>query len=966
MTETDNQLLQQYVRYRSEGAFAELVQRHIRLVYSAALRQANNDRAAAEDVAQAVFTDLARKAPRLLRHSSLTGWLYTSTRFQAAKNRRTDQRRTLREHAAHAMNNLLSNDAPEYDWEALRPMLDDAMDDLNREDREMVLWRYFEERPFAEIGRRLGLKENTARMRVERALDKLRAGLAKRGISSTAVALMAALAAHAMEDVPASLTERVFRASSAAGAAGSLAWLLASAKVQAMLGAAALVAVLGIVLSLHRTATSRDAVRTEGEIPPLVASRVASSDAQSAKSKSVPANSNADPAIENKLELRLSLVGAQDSLPISQGEVSCTFETVSGSDIRKLRADYDGEIRIPLTSELIGLQIITEIEGFADTRLAWRQDRGEVIPHDYALKLTSGVALGGSVVAGNNIPLGGAQVEFSAEEPTASARPECHVAAFHIKTDSAGRWRTSRVAPELISGLMLTAQRSDFANVARLFVSNAADAELQLRKGSYIFRLDEATTINGLVTDANGNPVSGAKVRVGALYDAVTRTTKTASDGAFSLGGCAVGNVLLTAEVQGFAPTTIQVNSASNAAPVQITLIPGKTLTVRVMDRSGNPIANASVQVEPNLERRPNGEQGLPQTFMRDHGTDTNGVAFFRDLPDYDLWVGASAHGFIGAGGITARAGGAELVVNLIRNLVVSGTVRDATTGAPIPKFRVRAGKPDTNGPYFSDLDRFVLNFAGDEFRHVYDEAVTMGENKGYLLRFESDGYEPFVSRLIAPDEGYAELEVELRPESSRGLVVLNPDGTPAAWTDVGLLDLAKGSSLSLAPGGFERYHYQRTDGALQKTDASGVTKLRSADEAHWIAAANAAGYLETNVDNLADGAVIQLQPWGRIEGVLPDEYKNRSEQWEVWIQLIQPRLNAIMTGLSFHVTVDASGNFVLPRVPPGRIWVMFGVKMPTSETTWTYTGGKTKEVQVHPGETVRVRFDAESNAARR
>jgi hypothetical protein len=392
-------------------------------------------------------------------------------------------------------------------------------------------------------------------------------------------------------------------------------------------------------------------------------------------------------------------------------------------------------------------------------------------------------------------------------------------------------------------------------------------------------------------------------------------------------------------------------------------LTQGKALSVRVMDHIGNPVPNASVDVEPNLEAHPNGEQGRPQTFRRDHGTDTNGMAIFPDLPDYDLWVGVTARGFIGEGGITARAGGSELVVTLVSNLVVSGTVRDATTGTPIPKFRVRAGKPDTQGPSFSDLDRFVLNFAGGEFRHTYDEAVALGKNKGYLLRFEADGYEPFVSRLIAPDEGYAELEVNLRPAISRSLAVLNPDGTPAAWTDVGLLDLAKSSCLSLAPGGFERYHYQRTDGALQKTDANGVIKLRSSDEVHWIAAANAAGYLETNVDGLADGASIQLQLWGRIEGTLPEPAKSRANE-EVWIQFVQPRLNAIMPGLPFHVMVDASGNFVLPRVPFGRIWVMFGVKTPTSASTWTYTGGRTKEVQVHPGETVQVLFDSEDHTA--
>ncbi len=964
MIETDQELLRQYVRDHCETAFGELVRRHIRLVYSAASRQVNCDRGAAEDVAQAVFADLARKAPRLLRHSSLTGWLYTSTRFQAAKYRRTAQRRTIREQAAHAMNSLLSDDSPECNWESIRPLLDDAMEDLSGEDREMVLWRYFEQRPFAEIGRRLGLKENTARMRIERALDRLRTGLTKRGITSTGAAVVGALAAHAMEEVPASLAERVFRTSSAAGAGGSLAWLLVSAKARVIIGAVGLAVISGIIFSLHRGASSRDAVRVEREKAAPIASQEAGAGEKGVSRESTPTNTDLVP--KNEPELRLSLLAAQDSRLISQGEMSCTFETVSDSDTRTLRADSHGMVRIRVASDIVGLQVVTEIEGFADTRLAWRRDRGEVIPHDYSLKLTPGVTLGGSVVDGSNTAVSAAEVEIIGEEPTTAARPESHVAAFRVKTDSAGRWQTTRVAPELISGLMLTAKHSNFATVARLHVSAEAGAEQQLRNGSYTFRLETGTTVIGMVVDPDGNPISGAKVRAGGLYDAGTRTTKTEADGAFRLADCAVGSVLLTAEAKGFAPTTIEVNAATNAAPVRLMLGRGKALDVRVMDRSGNSVANALVDVEPNLEMHPNGEQGLPQTFVRHGSTDTNGVAFFADLPDYDLWVGVTASGLIGAGGITARAGGGELVVNLVSNLVVSGTVRDAVTGAPIPKFRVRAGKPDTRGPYFSDIDRFVLNFAGGEFRHVYDEAVALGENKGYLLRFEADGYEPFVSRLIAPDEGYVELEVNLRLASFRSLAVLNPDGTPAAWTDIGLLDQAKGSCLSLAPGGFERYHYQRTDGALQKTDGNGVIKLRSTEEVHWLAAANAAGYIETNVDGLADGAGMQLQPWGRIEGALPEDYKSRSDRWEVWIQLVEPRLNAIMAGLPFHVMVDASGNFVLPRVPPGRIWVMFGVKTPMSETTWTYTGGRTKEVVVHPGETAQVTFDAESNAASR
>src|ERR1035441_404123 len=85
MNSNDIELLRRYVFERSESAFADLVQQHIALVYSAALRQTNGDAPLAEDITQVVFTDLARKAARLTRHTSLAGWLYTSTRYAAQR-----------------------------------------------------------------------------------------------------------------------------------------------------------------------------------------------------------------------------------------------------------------------------------------------------------------------------------------------------------------------------------------------------------------------------------------------------------------------------------------------------------------------------------------------------------------------------------------------------------------------------------------------------------------------------------------------------------------------------------------------------------------------------------------------------------------------------------------------------------------------------------------------------------------
>ena len=201
----DNELLRRYTRDRSEKAFSEFVQRHVNLVYSAALRQSNGDTGLAEDITQSVFVEVARKAPRLSRHSALAGWLYTCVHHVAANLRRSEQRRRKREQAACAMNDLKSTDVDDGLWQ----VLDDAMHELSAMDRTAVVLRFFEERSLREVGEVLGLNENSARMRVERALGKLRGLLARRGTTSSISSLIAVLGAGAVLGAPSGLAATV-------------------------------------------------------------------------------------------------------------------------------------------------------------------------------------------------------------------------------------------------------------------------------------------------------------------------------------------------------------------------------------------------------------------------------------------------------------------------------------------------------------------------------------------------------------------------------------------------------------------------------------------------------------------------------------------------------------------------------------------------------------------------------------
>src|SRR5882757_2180865 len=123
----DAELLRRYAEEHSEAAFADLVQRHLDLVYSTALRQLRGDAHLAQDVAQLVFTALARKAASLAGRTTLAGWLYLSTHHAAAQAVRSAQRRHTREKEAHVMQELFSNPDSATDWDRVRPVLDDAM-----------------------------------------------------------------------------------------------------------------------------------------------------------------------------------------------------------------------------------------------------------------------------------------------------------------------------------------------------------------------------------------------------------------------------------------------------------------------------------------------------------------------------------------------------------------------------------------------------------------------------------------------------------------------------------------------------------------------------------------------------------------------------------------------------------------------------------------------------------------------
>jgi RNA polymerase sigma factor (sigma-70 family) len=203
----DNELTRDFADHQSEAAFTQLVQRHIHLVHSVALRFTGNAEDAC-DVTQAVFVILARKAAGLRQRATLTGWLYETTRLTARQFLRTKARQFARDQEAHMQSHLNDPDTDTV-WRQLAPQLEEAMSRLTEGERALLALRFFENKTGEETAALLGIHADAAHKRTARAVEKLRGWFTKRGVTLTATVLTAAISANSVQAAPPGLAATV-------------------------------------------------------------------------------------------------------------------------------------------------------------------------------------------------------------------------------------------------------------------------------------------------------------------------------------------------------------------------------------------------------------------------------------------------------------------------------------------------------------------------------------------------------------------------------------------------------------------------------------------------------------------------------------------------------------------------------------------------------------------------------------
>jgi RNA polymerase sigma factor (sigma-70 family) len=217
--QSDMELLQDYDRQGLQEAFAEVVQRHVNLVYSVALRHVGIA-AQAEEIAQAVFVILARKAASLRPDTVLESWLYETARLTSLSFMRSERRRQMREQEAYMQSTLNESTNTEV-WNQLAPMLDEAMSGLSSKDRDAVVLRFFKEKNLSEVAANMEISESAAQSRVHRAVEKLRKFFVKRGVAFSSVAIVGAISAHSVQAAPVGLAQSISVVALAKGAAAS-------------------------------------------------------------------------------------------------------------------------------------------------------------------------------------------------------------------------------------------------------------------------------------------------------------------------------------------------------------------------------------------------------------------------------------------------------------------------------------------------------------------------------------------------------------------------------------------------------------------------------------------------------------------------------------------------------------------------------------------------------------------------
>lgn len=905
----DWQLLEDFAEHRSEAAFTQLVERHLGLVLAAARRQVGDE---AEDVAQAVFLLLAQKAGTLGRKVVLSGWLFRTTHFVATRALRSEYRRQRREQEAYTMQ---ENQNQETGGNLFARALDENLAQLGETDRNALLLRFGEGRNHREVGAALGLTEEAAKKRVNRALERLRVALAGKGVALSVMLLASGLAERLVAAPPtgmaATISQRAVSGVIPGGVAVELArqvhraWFWARLKF-----AAAVVGTVALVASLWMVMGSKPGVQGRGSGVAPVADG----------GRKVPAGP-AGRAVPVGESFRLQVVAADSGEPIPGAKVlvhgATEVEDTLGA-AGELVTDDQGVCHVPLPADsLVFLNVGVNAAGWENRYYNWVAYWDPPRPAGFELKLQRAETVGGRLVDAQQRPVPGAVVraeawvpDLSGRDPDPDREPTYFGEAVPVGvTDAEGRWVCTTLSPGQ-GQVRFEFTHPDFV-AQTLSVDRTKDAAAwsDLRGRRTVTPLTAGALVRGQVVTPAGAPVAGA--RIALRWDDPGVITDT--EGLFVVRSLPLGEQTLMATLDGFAPKAFVAEAGGSAA--RVALEPAGILRLRIVDVNGQPIPSVRVSLAPQDDMASQLGLGLVGWEAR---TDAEGRVTWRGAPPgQNLRYAIHRPGQDSGAWTPGRwiADGSEHTVTLPSALPqLRGEVLDAATGAPIPRFKVLLGYGDA----------VYYNFARDAFRYGYNGRYELGSiSRGdELVRVEAEGYVTAIGVLKLGSAGEVRCDFSLQRERPndgiRGLV-RNPDGTPAAEVSVALCTLEAAATLSAGRFLPDDANPPAPAPLITHTDVQGRFTFPSVRAPHTVVAVSAAGFGRARARTGA-AVEVRLESFGVIQGVIREQGEavvgrvvrltDRSFDRYPGSVLLEPA--------TYQCRSDEQGRFQFGAVPPG------------------------------------------------
>jgi thiol-disulfide isomerase/thioredoxin/protocatechuate 3,4-dioxygenase beta subunit len=476
-----------------------------------------------------------------------------------------------------------------------------------------------------------------------------------------------------------------------------------------------------------------------------------------------------------------------------------------------------------------------------------------------------------------------------------------------------------------------------------------------LLDGSAVQVMKRGLRLTGTVRDPSRAPIGNALVLAAQFYATTpgpesepiedSTAVRTARDGSFSVGGIPPGLRHVVVLAEGFAPARTAVTVNEQTKPLEIVLDQGRTVTGRVVDEEGNPIANVRVGANDW-----NMAGSYRHSLSRVATTGSDGRFAFVNLPrqgSIECYVSGRRQRL--SLGFEILAGVDDVgALPLYPNPVIAGKVVDDETGEPITSFLLAEGHLDDEGRFLARGDAIRLDTASAEFERTIDWMIIhTGHEVPFAVKIWASGYAAAMTPPVVPGQARQHSEVRLKRAASVRGVVKTPDGKPAGGTRVFFVESdndtwVTGTSLN------ESLTYTPDVRATAKDDGS--FEIPAQDHRGRLLFLHDAGYAIVRTFGFQSGQNTTLIPWARIEGSYRPGGKARSGVTIV-AEAIRPLASSESRDrlvFSLSTTTDEAGRFVIEHVPSMQLRI-------GAQAGFGYAAAKT--VQIEHGRTNVVRL---------